>query len=115
MSRGVLRRVKSGSGFPFGFGNVRDPVRIPCEDEEEIGEAVEIHGDLLADIFVSRKADDDPLRPAADRTRKVQAGGDRRSSRQNERAERFELWLELMFLFRERGVARSAPRWNRRL
>lgn len=106
----VLRRRRifpTLRGAPGSFGGAAKNVDPSGEDEEQIGESIEIHNGIGADRFRERKADDVAFGPSAnssgemhERSRLVTAGED-------EIPERLQMPVNLIdVLFEAMGITR---------
>jgi hypothetical protein len=62
-------------GLPFHFGNAGLVVGEASEDEQEIGQPVEIRDKFIADVFVAGKTNDDALGAPTDGPGEMQPGG----------------------------------------
>ena len=130
----VTHRVsRDGAGSPRHFAGARAAVGDAGEDEEEIGEPVEVDDHDLRHLVRALQADDRPLGAAADRARDVQGGGLRGAAGEDERLERLEFLLavvdrllelrdplvgearllELLAVLRGLRAWRAARRWRR--
>ena len=93
ISNGAMTpRTLTAARLPFGFCRARAMIRRPGEDEQQIRQAVHIAHEHGIDRRIER--DDAPLGAAADGARHVQRGAGRRSTRQDEAAQRRQLRLE---------------------
>ena len=94
-------------GAPEGFGLGADLGGPAGEDEEEVGEAVEVDEALVADRLVPAEGGDEPLGPAADGAGLVEVGADEAAAGEDERRELGEAGVQVVDRRLEEGdVAR---------
>ena len=92
------------SGFPLHLSNVRGMVGKAREDEQQIGQPVQIDHAIIADILIAGEANDNAFCTAAYGTGEVETRGNRRTTRKDETLQRFEVLLDAIDrLFDELG------------
>src|SRR5512143_1700415 len=82
--------------LPGDLARARATVRDAREDEEQIGEAIQVDDDELRDVDLAAQMHDASFGAPTDRASDVEGRGLRRPARNDERLERLELLLAVV-------------------